>query len=227
MVVVVVAVVGGGAFPGECPLPPGFSWDLRMKPPFWPPPPSPHPVPRTPSTILWEYWESVKRVGRGTSMELHEREWMTGRTRGDRYSKDPPVPPSLRASPRTPAGGSVWRWHPSVYPRSGVGRRRGRRPGWNGRAGLPRTLGSTKRTSASVNYPLRRPLAEFMRPSLEEVSRLFCWLRRGVGMTRADRSLAIGKFYERLHWRLDGTFSIPRRRNSTCHSCLQMIFYKV
>lgn len=43
LVVVVVAVVGGGAFPGECPPPPGFSWDLRMKRPLSAP--SPHPVP--------------------------------------------------------------------------------------------------------------------------------------------------------------------------------------
>jgi len=62
--------------------------------------------------------------------------------------------------------------------------------------------------SASVNYPLRRPLAEFMRPLLEEVSRLLWRLRHGVGTTRTDRSLAIGEFYtEQLHWQLGGTLA--------------------
>lgn len=59
-----------------------------------------------------------------------------------------------------------------------------------------------------------------MRPPLEEVSRLLWRLRRGMGTTRADRSPAIGEFYERLHWRLGGTFSAFRRqRRQQRHNC--------
>lgn len=105
-----MSVSGGGssdgswwrrAFPGECPPPPGFGWDLRMKPPFWP---SLRILFRTPSTTLWEYWvhkTSGKRDEHGTARErVNDCENAEIDIR-----KTPRCPP--RASPQTPAGGSV------------------------------------------------------------------------------------------------------------------------
>lgn len=187
--------------------------------------PSPHPVPHPFHYSVLAVLGARNEWEEGRAWNCtRESEWLGERGEID-IRKTPRCPPSIPPNPGR-RGGSVWRWHPSVYPRSGVGKRRGRQPGWNGRAGLPRTLGSTKRTSAPVNYPLRRPLAEFMRPPLEEVSRLLWRLRRGVGTTRADRSLAIGEFYERLHWQLDGTFSTLRHRcrRHDCDLRLQIIF---
>lgn len=100
--VVVVAVVGGGAFPGECPPPPGFGWDLRMKSPFQP---SLRTLFRTPSTTLyWQYWEretSGKRDERGTARE-RVNDWENA---GRSIFERPPGAP--RASPRTPAGAAA------------------------------------------------------------------------------------------------------------------------
>lgn len=96
VVVVVVAVVIGDAFPGECPLPPGFSWDLRMKPPFWRPL---RILFRTPSTILWEYWEretSGKRDEHGTARERVNDWENAGRSI---FERPPGAPPSIPPNP--------------------------------------------------------------------------------------------------------------------------------
>lgn len=195
LMVVVVAWRRARSLSGECPPPPGFGWDLRVKLPSsvlspCSPPSCSAPLPLFGST------RGAKHGGEGNA-KLHEREWMTERTREIDIRKTPGAP-SLSRPFWTPAGGPVWRWHPSIYPPSGVGRRRGRRPRWNGCAAFPRThSGSTKRTSAPVNCPPRRPLTEFMRPPLCKVSRLLWRLRCGVG--RADRSApVIDSVYERI-----------------------------
>lgn len=151
--------------PGECPPPPGFGWDRRAKLP------SALPLFRLfrlfPLHSPGGCWVRAKRVVRGIWRCTEERvnDWENaGRSIFER-----PPPLQIPPSPHPPNPGRRPRLTLAPLGLPSQWRRKGTRPGWNRRVGFPRTFGSTKRTSAPVNYLPRRSLTEFMRSPLEGV----------------------------------------------------------
>lgn len=148
VVIVVVAVVGGGAFPGECPPPPpGFGWDRRAKLPSALP--LFRPLFHVPFHSPGECWVRAKRVVRGTTWRCTEErvnDWENARAGRSIFERPPRISPFSPITPPNP--GRRPRLTLAPLGLSSQWRRKEARPGWNGRAGFPRTHSEAQRGQA-------------------------------------------------------------------------------